>query len=273
MSRNIVITGASAGIGRELARVLTIDRGAKVLATARRVDRLDELARELPEGRFLYRAGDLADPSFRETLWNQALELPGGVDVLINNAGVGWYSEFDRQDPAQIRRMIEVDLVALVDLTQKAIVHMKERGHGKIIEVSSILGFFGAPYSAVYTACKHAVNGLVKSLRRELKGSGVEVWCVCPGRTESEFHSAALGETELREVRGRGAKARSVAIAIADSIDRRHGAFVYPDLRSWFVTQGALWAPRAFNLALDRAKHKVFADQIQKDRPPKDQNG
>lgn len=262
MSENIVLTGASAGIGRELARVLTIERGATVLATARRVDRLEALQGELPEGRFHYLAGDLADANFRSALWNRALELPGGIDVLINNAGIGWYSEFDRESPDRIRRMIEVDLVALVDLTQKAIVHMKEQKHGKIIEISSILGFFGVPYSAVYTACKHAVNGLVKSLRRELRGSGVDVWCVCPGRTESEFHSAALGEPELREVRGRGAKARDVAVAIANSIDRRHGAFVYPDFRSWFVTQAALWAPGAFNLALDRVKHKVFADQI-----------
>src|SRR5271163_1001043 len=91
---NAVITGASSGLGRELVRQLVLDRGMRVLATARRLDRLDSLAAELPLGRVEIVAGDLADPGFRQTLWDHALHLEGGVDLLVNNAGLGNYAEF-----------------------------------------------------------------------------------------------------------------------------------------------------------------------------------
>jgi NAD(P)-dependent dehydrogenase (short-subunit alcohol dehydrogenase family) len=104
--RNAVVTGASSGLGRELVRQLVLDRGMTVLATARRADRLEALAAELPPGRVLTWAGDLADAQFRQTLWDHALSLPGGVDLLVNNAGVGNYAEFVAQDPEAIRRII-----------------------------------------------------------------------------------------------------------------------------------------------------------------------
>ena len=120
--------------------------------------------------------------------------MPGGVDLLVNNAGMGNYSEFVAQDPAAIRQIIELNLVALIDLSQKAARHMKDRGAGQILQISSVLGFIGLRDSAVYVASKHAVNGLVKSLRYELWGTGVRVWAACPGRTQSEFRQVALGD-------------------------------------------------------------------------------
>ena len=85
--------------------------------------------------------------------------------------------------PAAIRLIIELNLMALLDLTQKAANYMRQRDSGQILQISSVLGFVGIPYSAVYAASKHAVNGLVKSLRYELRGTGVRVWAACPGRT------------------------------------------------------------------------------------------
>jgi short-subunit dehydrogenase len=186
-----VVTGASSGLGRELVRQLVRDRDMTVLATARRLDRLESLAAELPPGRVIPMAGDLADAEFRRALWQRAVTLPGGVDLLVNNAGVGQYAELAEQDPARIRQIIEVNLMALIDLSQKAARHMKVRGGGQILEVSSVLGFIGVAESAVYAASKHAVNGLVKSLRYELAGTGVRVCAACPGRTVSEFSEAA----------------------------------------------------------------------------------
>ena len=121
-----------------------------VLATARRLDRLEALAAELPPGRVITMAGDLADPGFRQELWERAVALPGGVDLLVNNAGVGHYAEFAEQDPARIRQIIELNLMALIDLSQKAARHMKARGAGQILEISSVLGFVGIAESAVY---------------------------------------------------------------------------------------------------------------------------
>src|SRR3954454_8078965 len=99
MLQNALVTGASAGLGRELVRQLVVDRGMTVLATARRSDRLESLAAELPEGRVIVVPGDLADPDFRRQLWESAERLPGGIDLLVNNAGVGHYAEFADQDP------------------------------------------------------------------------------------------------------------------------------------------------------------------------------
>ena len=99
MLRHALVTGASSGLGRELVRQLVLDRGMTVLATARRLDRLESLAAELPEGRVVVVDGDLADPEFRARLWERAEAFPGGLDLLVNNAGLGHYDDFAEQDP------------------------------------------------------------------------------------------------------------------------------------------------------------------------------
>ena len=111
---------------------------------------------------------------------------------------MGNYAEFAEQDPEHIRQIIELNLMALIDLSQKAARHMKSKRSGQILQISSVLGFIGMADSAVYVASKHAVNGLVKSLRYELSGTGVRVWAACPGRTVSEFSEVAGGKTGSR---------------------------------------------------------------------------
>jgi short-subunit dehydrogenase len=250
--QNAVVTGASSGLGRELVRQLVLDRGMTVLATARRADRLAALAAELPAGRMMILPGDLTDAQFRQRLWNHALNLPGGVDLLVNNAGVGNYAEFVAQDPDAIQRIIELNLIALIDLSQKAAQHMKARGTGQILQISSVLGFFGMADSAVYVASKHAVNGLVKSLRYELSGTGVRVWAACPGRTVSEFSTVAaggqMGKTPgwpLREPVDR------VVRGIVKGLDGRRG-FVLPTWRAWAVVTVSGWLPAPFDWVMRR---------------------
>ena len=138
----------SSGLGREMVRRLVQDRGVTVLATARRLDRLEQLAAELPPGRVHVLAGNLIDTGFREQLWRRAVDLPGGLDLLINNAGAGNYAEFADQDPHAIRRIIALNVMALMDLSQKASRYMRARHSGQILQISSFLGFVGIPYSA-----------------------------------------------------------------------------------------------------------------------------
>jgi len=249
---NALVTGASSGLGRELVRQLVRDRGMMVLATARRLDRLESLAAELPAGRVQILAGDLADAGFRQSLWDHALTLPGGIALLVNNAGLGNYAEFVDQDPEAIRQIIDLNLIALVDLSQKAARHMKTKGTGQILQISSVLGFIGIADSAVYVASKHAVNGLVKSLRYELWGTGVRVWAACPGRTVSEFSMVAAG--------GKVGKAPGwpdqeptdrVARGIIRGLGSRHG-FVLPTWRAWAVVAVAHWLPGPFDWMMRR---------------------
>jgi short-subunit dehydrogenase len=259
---NAVVTGASSGLGRELARQLVVERGMTVLATARRLDRLEELAAELPPGRLQVLGGDLADAGFRQRLWDQAEAMPGGVDLLVNNAGMGNYADFTTQDSLAIRQIIELNLVALIDLSQKAARHMKARGAGQILQISSVLGFFGIRDSAVYTASKHAVNGLVKSLRYELSGTGVRVWAACPGRTASEFRQVALGERGGEVGRlPTGEPTDKVVRAIVRGLDRRT-AFLLPSWRAWAAVTLAHWLPAPFDWIMCRWSPGSYKDVL-----------
>jgi short-subunit dehydrogenase len=267
MRQNALVTGASSGLGRELVRQLVLDRGMTVLATARRRDRLESLAAELPEGRVRIVAGDLADADFRARLWAEALTLPGGLDLLVNNAGVGHYAEFADQDPAAVRQIIEVNLMALMDLSQRAAGHMKARGGGQILQISSILGVMGLPYSAAYVASKHAVNGLVKSLRYELRGTGVRVWAACPGRTESEFARVALGSPATVGVLPRGAPTARVVRAIVRGLDGRR-AFLVPSPVAWVTVAVSRWLPGPFDWFMSRWAPAYFRKEIDRARVP-----
>ena len=261
--RTAMVTGASAGIGRELVRQLVRDRGMTVLATARRRDRLEALADELPAGRVLFEAGDLADPGFRDQLWARAEGMPGGLDLLVNNAGLGSYGEFADQDGGAIRLMVEVNLMALMDLTQRAARFMKARGSGQIVEVSSVLGFVGLPYSAAYVATKHAVNGLVKSLSYELRETGVRVWAACPGRTESEFFDVAMGGAG-RPGRGpRGESTERVVRGIMRGLDRR-ATFIFPSAMARAVARSAHWLPGPFEWFMGRWAPGYFRREIER---------
>jgi short-subunit dehydrogenase len=248
---NALVTGASSGLGRELVRRLVVDRGMTVLATARRIDRLESLAAELPAGRVVLMPGDLADPGFRQALWDRALKLPGGVDLLVNNAGMGNYAGFVDQDPEAIRKILDLNLVALIDLSQKAASHLKSKGMGQILQISSVLGFIGLADSAVYVASKHAVNGLVKSLRYELNGTGVRVWAACPGRTVSEFSMvAAAGVRKSPGWPGQEPTDRVVR-GIMRGLDSRR-SFVLPTWRAWAVVTLAHWFPAPFDWIMRR---------------------
>ena len=265
---NAVVTGASSGLGRELARQLVQERGMTVLATARRVDRLLDLAAELPPGRLRALAGDLADAAFRQRLWDQAEAMPGGVALLVNNAGMGNYADFATQDPEAIRRIIELNLIALIDLSQKAARHMKARGAGQILQISSVLGFIGIRDSAVYVASKHAVNGLVKSLRYELWGTGVRVWAACPGRTASEFRQVALGERRGEVARlPTGEPTAKIARAIVRGLDRR-SAFLLPSWRAWIVVTLAHWLPAPFDWIMCRWSPGSYKDVLLNPQAP-----
>ena len=261
--KTAVVTGASAGIGRELVRQLVRDRGMTVLATARRRDRLDELAAEVGRDRVHVLDGDLADAGFRARLWEHAeATFPQGVDLLVNNAGVGHYAEFADQPIEVWRSVIDVNVVALMDLTQRATRHMKARKTGQVVEVSSILGTFGIPYSAAYVASKHAVDGLVKCLRAELRGTGVRVWAACPGRTSSEFASVALGRPGGAGRDKSGEPTAKIAHNILKGLDRDR-RFVLPSLQAWAAATAAQFLPGPFGWAMERWGPAHFRKEIE----------
>ncbi len=191
-SRSLV-TGASSGIGRAIAKELA-RQGGKVVCVARREDRLEALAKEIEAvgGSVVTVAGDVTDSETRKRGIEAAISHFGGLDVLVNNAGVGAVGPFASSDPERVRRIMEVNFFALVEMTRLALPHLKQGRAPIIVNVSSILGRRGVPHNSEYTASKFAVHGFSESIRAEFAGSGIDVLVVSPGTTETEFFDNVL---------------------------------------------------------------------------------
>lgn len=189
----VIVTGASSGIGRALALELA-RQGARVLATARRQDRLETLVEEAAaEGNSMeVVCGDLTEEEVRQRVVEAAGQRLGGLDVLVNNAGAGAIGRFDCAEPQRMRRVMEVNFFALVEMTRLALPLLKMGRRPMLVNLSSILGHRGVPYNSEYCASKFAVQGFSESLRTELAGDGIDVLVVCPGTTQTEFFDTAL---------------------------------------------------------------------------------
>lgn len=190
-----LITGASAGIGKELARILAADHD--LILTARREAELNALAAELAPTKCHVIAADLADPAAPRKLFDAVTAAGLTVDVLVNNAGFGDLGPFADADLSKMLRMIQVNVAALTELTGLFLPGMRTRRNGRILNLGSVAGFQPGPLMAVYYATKAFVNSFSEALSNELEGSGVTVTCLCPGPTKSEFRDiAGVGGTK-----------------------------------------------------------------------------
>lgn len=187
-----LITGASSGIGREIALQLAPQAAALILV-ARRLDRLEELRRSLarPGLEIHCHAVDVADDTQIETL----LELIHGsglrVDFLVNNAGLGDHGFFEESDWKRVQAMIDVNISALTRLTHAILPQLIRSGRGAILNVSSIASYLPLPKMAVYAATKAYVTSFSEAIRGELRGTGVSVTALCPGPVDTEFFTLA----------------------------------------------------------------------------------
>ena len=189
-----MITGSSAGIGREFARQLA-GRAKSLILIARREQRLNELRDELnqqyPNVAVSVRKTDLADLAHLNELlaWLDREKID--VDLLINNAGLGDSGAFSTSDPVRNEQMTLVNIVALTTLTRHLLPQMVARRRGGILNVSSSAGFLPIPDFAVYAATKAYVTSFSEALRAELRGTGVSVCALCPGPVHTEFQEVA----------------------------------------------------------------------------------
>jgi len=180
-----LVTGASAGIGEQLARQLA-QRGHDLVLVARDRERLEALAKDV-EAEFGAQcevlSADLTVPAELATVEARARD----VDVLVNNAGFGSFGRFDQLDIDVESREINLNVLALVRLTHAAAGGMTQRGHGGILNVSSLAGHQPGPLNATYSATKAFVTSFTQAVHEELKGTGVAVTALCPGFTHTEF--------------------------------------------------------------------------------------
>lgn len=211
----VLVTGASAGIGHAAAARFAA-RGARVLVHGRDPQRTGEVAREIG-GRALI--AELGSPTDRQRLAEEALEAFGRVDVLVNNAGFGYAGLFAEMDVHAIRRLIEVDLLATIELTRSLLPAMIERRRGAICFVTSIAGRTGVAGEAVYSATKAGLDAFADSLRGETARSGVDISVVIPGVVDTGFFETR--GTPYTRARPRPIPADTVADAVVRAVE--HG--------------------------------------------------
>ena len=193
--KTIWITGASSGIGEALAMLLAMS-GARLVLSGRDTNALACVAGKCADfstsKKVSVESFDLSAGTDFSKIVEQVLCRTGGVDILINNAGVGQRASALSCDPSVVRRIMEVNFFGSVFLTQAILPSMIDRGSGRIVVVSSVLGKFHMPGRSAYSASKHALRGYFDTLRAELYGSGVEITVVYPGWIATRISQNAL---------------------------------------------------------------------------------
>jgi NADP-dependent 3-hydroxy acid dehydrogenase YdfG len=242
--RVVVITGASAGIGRATAEHCAAE-GAAVVLSARRADRLEEIVRAIASrgGRALAVPGDVTREGDMDALVARAVEAFGAIDVMVCNAGIGYHGPLDETPPAAMRRIVDVNLMGTLYAAASAMRAFRRQGRGHIIAVSSIVGRRGVGGSGIYAATKAAQLAFIESLRAEFVGTPFRASVVFPVVTVTEFH-----ETIARDfgyaVSGTGPRqtAEHVAGAIVECIVSPR-AEVYPLRKAWWLAVLSVIAP------------------------------
>ncbi len=270
----VVLTGASSGIGRALARELACC-GCRLLLTARRLDRLQELADQLrplsPEIRIV--AGDISMSSTQVQVVDTVNQCWRGLDVLVNNAGVGAEGSFENSSLEELRQLFEVNFFAPAELTRRLLPLLRSRVENEavvdgttqsaesairasarsrrlhvpmIVNVGSVLGHRAAPWKVGYSASKFALHGLSDALRAELSPSGIRVLHVCPSTTQSEFFQHLLREDGSPRTQRHGMTTDFVACCIVSSMARGRHELILP-----MFARCVVWLDRLFPTVAD----------------------
>lgn len=185
----VLVTGASSGIGEATALAFA-RRKARIALCARRVDRLNAVAercRRAGAREVVVRKADISRPIEARSFVYAALQAYDQIDVVVNNAGVGWRGRLVEMPEEDATALMHTNVLGSLWVIQAALPSMMSRGSGIIINVASVVGFRAIPYSAAYSASKYALVGMSHALRGELSGTGIKVSVVYPGTTATEF--------------------------------------------------------------------------------------
>ncbi len=254
----MVITGASSGIGRASAERLARE-GATVVISARRAERLDEVAAGINAagGRALSVPADVTDEAEMRSLVQRAVEAFGRVDVMICNAGIGFHDAFERTPTEVMRRLVDVNLMGTFYAARAALDVFLRQNSGHLIAVSSVVGRRGMAGSGVYSATKAAQIGFIEALRAEWLGTGLHASVVYPVGTKTEFHEA-IRRDYGQDIHGLGPKqtADDVARAIAECVVSPRPE-VYPFPKAWWLSVLSVVAPATADRVVQKWGRRV----------------
>ncbi|MDQ6709367.1 MAG: SDR family oxidoreductase [Candidatus Dormibacteraeota bacterium] len=258
MAKTVLITGASSGIGAELAPLFAHD-GFDCVVTARRTDRLEALAERLRRDHGVtvhVLTADLGKAEAPTAIWAALQAARVQVDVLVNNAGFPTYGLFAELDATTELEELQVNIVALTHLTKLFLPGMIAQRDGRILNIASTAAFGPGPLMAVYYASKAYVLSFSEALANEVRGTGVSVTTLCPGVTRTEFQTRGAME-ESRLVQGGMADAAGVALAGYRAVMARKGVVV-PGLGNKLFPLSVRLAPRSLvTRMVRRAQERV----------------
>jgi short-subunit dehydrogenase len=259
----ILITGASQGIGRALA-LEAARRGARVLAAARSTDLLAELDREATAaGHPLFTVlADVTDPADRQKMVDEAIRRLGGLDVLINNAGIGATGHFADASPDRLRKIFEVNVFGLTETTRVCLPLLRQGNKPAILNISSIAGRRGIPARSEYSASKFAVQGFSEALRAELAKDGIDVLLVNPGLTQTNFSRNMIEQkAKVKMDHLRGMTAERVAQLTLDALARGKNEVTFT-FKGWLLVMFSRFLPWLVDRVTKRKVRELFKDEI-----------
>ena len=199
MSKVWFITGCSTGFGRELAS-LALQQGNRVVVTARKTSDIEDIVAPYPETAIAFKL-DVTDKADIKASVEKALETFGGIDVLVNNAGIGYFGAVEESEEDEVRRMFEINVFGLANMTKEVLPIMRKQRSGHIVNIASIGGLVSFPAVGFYNATKYAVDGLSEALAKETAHLGIKVTIIAPSgfRTDWAGRSANNSKIEIED--------------------------------------------------------------------------
>ena len=254
--KRVILTGATGGIGRALAAAL-VRAGARLVIAARSADALADLAHDL--GDAVAVPCDVTVPADRERLMSSAVASLGGLDILVNNSGVGSFGHFATSTEDVVRRVMEVNLFGPVELTRLAVPHLTAGNQPAVVNVTSMTGRKGMPAWPEYSASKFALVGMSEALRGEFARFDVDVLTIVPGLTNSGFDRNLLRRDGKMNIPfGTGMAPEQVADGIVRAIERNRRETVLGSEARWMLRFNR-FTPRLLNWLIARKVKRLYA--------------
>jgi short-subunit dehydrogenase len=260
----ILITGASQGIGKALTEE-AVRRGGRVLAVARSADLLEQLREPLrtAKGSLHLLTGDVTSPDDRRRMAEAVQQQLGGLDVLINNAGIGATGHFAEVSPERLRTIMEVNFFGTTETTRVLLPLLRQGNRPAIVNISSIAGKRGIPARSEYSASKFAVQGFSEALRAELAKDGIDVLVICPGLTQTNFSKNMLErKAKMQMDHLRGMTSEQVAVATLRAIERGRNELCLTFQGKLMVLVSRFF-PRLADRVARKTVLKLFKDEIE----------
>ena len=259
----VLVTGASQGIGRALA-VVVAKKGCRVLASARSQQLLDELAAEVRQagGTIEIVAADVTKPDDRQAMVDAAARHFGGLDVLINNAGIGATGHFMDSDPQTLRTIFETNFFGVTETIRGFLPLLRQGTTPAIVNISSVVGRRALPARSLYSSSKFAVAGFSEAIRAELAKDGIAVLVVNPGLTQTNFSKNLLeNKARMPMDHMRGMTSEQVAAATLAALAKGKNE-VTLTLRGKLLVLVNRFAPWVVDFFARKKVHELFADEI-----------